>query len=171
VELLVYPGRFRVPREYRDEAGVVHREVAVLCGEAWHQGPIIVSWQAIERDLRNPGGGRNVVIHEMAHKLDMLDGKVNGFPPLHRDMALTEWTAAFQTAYDDLCIHIDRGEATGIDPCAAVDPGEFFAVATETFFDAPDLLHTSYPAVYRQLGQFFRQDPMGRLAAALNIAL
>jgi Mlc titration factor MtfA (ptsG expression regulator) len=165
VEMLVYPGRFRVPREHHDEAGVVHREVAVLCGEAWHQGPVILSWQDVERDLRNPGLGRNVVVHELAHKMDMLDGSVNGLPPLHRNMALAAWTEALASAYENLCAGVE-GEDTAIDPYAATDPGEFFAVVTETFFDAPDLLAQSYPAVYRQLSQFFRQDPMSRMAAA-----
>jgi Mlc titration factor MtfA (ptsG expression regulator) len=169
VEMLVYPARFRVPREYRDEAGVMHRELAVLCGEAWHQGPVIVSWQDVERDLLNPGQGRNVVVHELAHKMDMLDGSVNGLPPVHRDMALAAWTAAFESAYNDLCLHVDRGEDTAIDPYAATDPGEFFAVASEAFFDSPDRFKESYPGVYDQLARFFRQDPAARRARSSGL--
>src|SRR5690606_39709298 len=81
------------------------------------------------------GEGYNVVAHEFAHKLDLLDGAVNGMPPLHRDMSAAAWTDVFQAAYDDLVEQIERGEEPWIDPYAAENPGEFFAVCTELFFD------------------------------------
>ncbi|HEY6611686.1 MAG TPA: zinc-dependent peptidase, partial [Pseudomonas sp.] len=102
----------------------------------------------------------------LAHKLDMLNGDANGLPPLHADMRLSDWTQAMQTAFDALNAELDRDPdaATAIDPYAAENPGEFFAVASEYFFSAPDLLHAAFPAVYTQLQAFYRQDPLTRLA-------
>jgi len=89
-----------------------------------------------------------VVIHEFAHKLDMRSGDANGRPPLHSGMNPQDWAHDFQTAYDDLCLRVDRGEETAIDPYATESPAEFFAVLTEYFFEASDLLQQAYPAVY-----------------------
>jgi hypothetical protein len=162
-ELVLYPDDFVSPQRYRDEAGVEHEWDDERSGEAWHQGPVILAWPGVEAS----GGweGYNLVIHELAHKLDMLDGSANGLPPLHRDMRVADWASAMQSAYDDLNTRLDRdpeGE-TPIDPYAAEDPAEFFAVTSEYFFSAPDLLEGAYPAVYAQLKAFYRQDPLARL--------
>lgn len=167
-EIIVYPDEFLVPREYVDEAGVVHAHREVLAGEAWLGGPVILSWADVA-----PGayaGGVNVVLHEFAHKLDMLNGEPNGYPPLHRDMSKDAWRAAFESAYADFCERVDGGEDTLIDPYAAEHPGEFFAVVTEAFFGAPGVLRREYPEVYRQLTLFYRQDPHARLARTREAA-
>jgi Mlc titration factor MtfA (ptsG expression regulator) len=103
------------------------------------------------------------VLHEFAHKLDMLNGDANGFPPLHRGMDAAAWARDFTAGYEDLCARADAGEDTAIDPYATADPAEFFAVLTEVFFETPHLLHTEYPAIYRQLQRFYRQHPLARL--------
>jgi len=158
--VIVYPEAFLVrDREHVDEDGVVHRGDEVLTGEAWEQGPVILSWQDVQESGR--GAGYNVVAHEFAHKLDMLDGAANGLPPLAGGMAVAAWEAAFDAAYDDLAGRLDRGEDPWIDPYAVQDPAEFFAVMTELFFDVPLHLQAEYPQVYRQLATFFRQDPAG----------
>ena len=107
----------------------------------------------------------NLVIHELAHKLDMLNGDANGLPPLHSDMRVSDWATAMQQAYDDLNRQLDRNPdaETAIDPYAAENPAEFFAVTSEYFFTAPDLLVQAYPEVYAQLRGFYRQDPSARL--------
>jgi Mlc titration factor MtfA (ptsG expression regulator) len=102
------------------------------------------------------------VIHEFAHKLDMLNGDANGFPPLHKGMSRADWSRAFSAAFDDLVRRVEAGEETEIDPYAAESPAEFFAVISEAFFEIPDLLRTVYPEVYRQLSLFYRQDPASR---------
>jgi hypothetical protein len=107
--------------------------------------------------------GFNVVLHEFSHKLDMLNGDANGFPPLHRGMDAAGWAHDFRTAYNDLCARVDAEKETAIDPYATTDPAEFFAVLTEIFFETPHTLHTEYPAIYRQLQQFYRQHPLARL--------
>jgi hypothetical protein len=107
-----------------------------------------------------------VVIHEFAHKLDMLNGDADGYPPLHAGMSRAAWTRAFTGAYEDLCRRADAGEPTEIDPYAAESAGEFFAVTSETFFERPEILRACYPAVYDQLQAFYRQDPYARQLAA-----
>ena len=104
-----------------------------------------------------------MVLHEFAHKLDMLNGDANGYPPLHRGMDAAAWAHDFGSAYDDFCRRVDAGEDTLIDPYASYDPAEFFAVSTEIFFETPHLLDSQYPAVYRQLRQFYRQHPLARM--------
>jgi Mlc titration factor MtfA (ptsG expression regulator) len=95
----------------------------------------------------------------------MLNGDANGLPPLHADMRVSDWAEVMQHAYDDLNRQLDRNPdaETAIDPYAAENPAEFFAVTSEYFFSAPDLLHEAYPQVYAQLQLFYRQDPLSRL--------
>lgn len=155
--IIVYPDEFVVPdREVVDEAGVVHVGDDVLSGESWEQGPVVLAWKDVEASGR--GEGYNVVVHEFAHKLDLLDGAFDGMPPLHREMRAADWISAFQSAYDDLLARLKRREETWIDPYAAEEPAEFFAVCAELFFDTPADFRDEYPALYRQLRAFFRQD-------------
>ena len=161
VEIIVYPDEFIPEHEYVDEHGLVHVSREPHAGEAWLNGPVILSWADVAGD--SGGDGVNVVIHEFAHKLDMLNGEANGFPPLHRDMSRAAWAQAFGDAYRDFCARVDAGRYTEIDPYAAESPGEFFAVLSEAFFDSPRSVHSAYPAVYAQLAQFYRQDPAARM--------
>lgn len=155
VGIVVYPGDFVIPRSVTDEDGVVHEYDDEVLGEAWEGGPVILSWF----DKTEALDGVNVVIHEFAHKLDMGNGEVDGFPALPADMSTTAWTAAFQAAYDDFCARVDAGEETTLDPYGSEHPAEFFAVMSEAFFETPGLLKTEYPAIYDQLARFYRQDP------------
>jgi Mlc titration factor MtfA (ptsG expression regulator) len=104
------------------------------------------------------------VIHEFAHKLDMRNGAANGMPPLHRDMDVKLWTREFSLAFEYLQGTIARNEgASAIDPYAAESPAEFFAVLSESFFEAPEVVAKHYPAVYELLKSFYRQDPGARI--------
>jgi len=161
-EVIVYPDEFIVDYEYLDEDGIAHRVNAPLSGESWLEGPVILSWADAER----AGDGYNVVIHEFAHKLDMLNGEANGFPRLHADMDPQRWSLVFNAAYDDFCARLKRGEGSEIDPYAAENPGEFFAVVSEAFFETPLVVQVEYPQVYGQLAAFYRQDPALRLSRA-----
>lgn len=162
-EIVVYQGEFIHDGEQIDEAGVVHHVRHARSGESWEGGPLVLSWQDVQ--WSGWGEGFNVVIHEFAHKLDMRNGSANGRPPLHSGMNPEGWGHDFQTAYDDFCRRVDGGEETVIDPYAAESPAEFFAVLSEYFFEAPDVLHQAYPAVYGQLRCFYLQDPLARLLA------
>jgi len=152
--IVVYPGDFRVRRAETDEAGVVHEWDDELAGEAMPGGPVVLSWDATANDPEI-----NVVIHEFAHKLDMLNGAADGLPPLHPGMNHAAWTAAFKAAYEGFCDALERGKDTWLDPYAAEHPSEFFAVISEAFFEQPAETRRRYPEVYGQLRLFYRQDP------------
>ncbi len=155
--IVLYPDLFMPRREYVDAAGVVHRGHEVMEGEAWQRGPVILAWGGIIAAGTPPG--HNVVIHEMAHKLDMLNGEANGFPPLHGRMSRRTWSRTFQTAYQALEQQYRQRQAP-LDPYALENPGEFFAVASEVFFETPRVLRDFDPELYRQLGLFYRQQPL-----------
>ena len=158
VGIIVYPDEFVVSRQIEDENGVVHEYDDVLSGEAWEGGPLIISWH----DVQLAGNGYNVVIHEFAHKLDMLNGEADGMPALHSGLDEAQWIAVFSAAYDNFCQRVDADEETIIDPYASDDPAEFFAVFTEAFFELPAVVDREYPAVYELLKRYYRQDPLGR---------
>ena len=164
VGIVVYPGEFVIPRVIEDEFGVVHEFDDIASGEAWEGGPVLISWH----DAQMAGDGYNVVIHEFAHKLDMLNGDADGVPPLPADMSRQEWENTLFAAYDDFCDRVDAAEARGfsdrleIDPYASENPGEFFAVLSETFFETPAVLRRDYPELYGLFSRFYRQDPLAR---------
>lgn len=160
VSVIVYPDEFVPEHESIDEAGVVHVTRDPMIGESWERGPVILSGS----DVAHCGAcdGVNVVIHEFAHKLDMLNGAPDGFPPLHAGMDRASWTRDFAAAYDDFHSKTGAGVETVIDPYAAESPGEFFAVMSEAFFEIPHTLLREYPRIYSQLAAFYRQDPAAR---------
>lgn len=155
-EVIVYPDAFRVRREHHDEhTGVVTEGEDELAGEAWEHGPLILSWADIEEDLAAPHDGLNVVVHEIAHKLDMQGGGSDGVPPLPPHIARRDWIATFQQAYDAHCRAVDRGRATLIDPYGAEAADEYFAVVSEMHFSAPATLQRAAPGVARLLRAFY----------------
>ena len=159
--VIVYPSGFAPERVIRDEYGVEHHVQSSLSGEAWLNGPVILSWD----DTEHAGiiDGENLVIHEFAHKLDMLNGYADGFPPLHRDMSSAAWAQAFSTGFTDFKRTCNRGENFGINCYGASSPAEYFAVLSEVFFERPDVLQQHYAAVYDQLRMYYRQDVLKRL--------
>jgi len=156
--ILVYPGAFTHEQEEHNEDGtvsVVHKE---LLGESWHYGKVILSWDDIEYGLANFADGDNVVLHEFAHQLDAESGTEDGVPVLrHNDPAV--WSEVMQREYAALGRAADNGRETVLDPYGASDPVEFFAVATETFFEVPGLLAERHPQLFAELAQFYRADP------------
>ncbi len=160
LEIIVYPGKFILDYEYTDDIGIVHAVHMAASGESWLAGPVILSWEDVT-DTNNKQG-YNVVIHEFAHKLDMLNGTANGYPPLHRNMDPRAWTAVFSKAFDAFCEQVDKGEELAIDPYAATNPAEFFAVLSEAFFVKPCAIQQHFPQVYQQLSAFYRQNPAMR---------
>jgi Mlc titration factor MtfA (ptsG expression regulator) len=152
--IVVYPGDFRVKREVLDEHGVVHEWDDDLAGEAMPGGPVVISWDAAAHEP-----SMNVVLHEFAHKLDMLNGEADGVPPLHIGMDRRTWKTAFTQAFEGFCDAVERGKDTWLDPYAAEHVSEFFAVITEAFFEEAQETRRRYPDVYEQLRLFYRQDP------------
>jgi MtfA peptidase len=156
-EVVLYPGAFRVHRSWHDaDSGVVTEGPDELAGEAWERGPLILSWEDIAADLATPHQGFNLVVHEIAHKLDMLTGAADGLPPLPPGLSVREWTRGMQAAFDDLNALLDRDDEPLIDPYAAEAPDEFFAVTSEYLFSAPALLAEAMPGVHDLLGRFYR---------------
>ena len=155
--VVIHPGDFRVRREEMDEHGVLHEWEDELAGEAMPGGPVVLSWDAAANDPYI-----NVVLHEFAHKLDMLNGEANGVPPLHPGMSRAAWQAALDDAYQGFCDAVERGRDTWLDPYAAEHRSEFFAVVSEAFFEDGAETRRRYPDFYEQLRQFYRQDPASR---------
>ena len=178
-EIIVYPGQFAKTHDVMDEFGVVHTTRDPLAGEAWLGGPVVLSHADVAHteNAVDRGDGYNVVIHEFAHKLDMLNGEANGYPPLHRGMSKETWKRTFLSAYLAFCKQVDGADALArrdggkaldailIDPYAAQSPAEFFAVISEVFFEMPEDVYEAFPAVYQQLKAFYKQDPLTRQLA------
>ncbi|QMT60613.1 zinc-dependent peptidase [Legionella sp. PC997] len=158
ISVVIYPGAYSHESKTIDEFGIEHLGRSYLSGESWQQGPVIISW---DDALHHGGkGGRNVVIHEFAHKLDMQNGRANGFPPLHKGMSAKHWAEAFNKGYENLISRIQLEDPIPIDPYAATSPAEFFAVFSELFFEKPEVINRYYPDIYDLLTQFYRQDPL-----------
>ncbi len=173
--IIITPDYYNVTKREADEAGVIHEYEDEFAGESFDLGPVALSIPDI--DASGWGDGYNVVIHEMAHKIDGRNGVYDGCPPLHMDMDAEEWKKAFSEAFADFKSKLEAphpgkgaggrrktaGKAksrTRIDPYAAESPDEFFAVACEYFYERPGVLWREYPAVYAQLKAFFRRDPV-----------
>lgn len=157
-QLIVYPEAFRVERSHMDAAGVLHEGSDELIGEAWDAGPVILSWADVLADCADPRAGFCVAAHEIAHKLDVLDGVLDGTPPLPREWQL-EWARDFQLAYDALVTGVEAGRESPIDPYAAEAPEEFFAVVTEYHFSDPDTLSEAMPEVAAHLVRLYGPAP------------
>ena len=152
--ILVYPDEF-VVRDAVEEDGVVTERERALSGESWDTSRIILSW----RDVRDAGDGYNVVLHEFAHYLDLEGGAANGAPLLDGPRDYARWARVMRRAYDALAARSRAGEATLLDPYGSEDEAEFFAVATEAFFELPRELAADHPDVYAELSRFYRLDP------------
>lgn len=165
--ILVYPSTVLRPQA---RSGVFTRANAViasgpiaLLGEAHARGPVILAWDRVLRDGQRPRDGHNVVYHEFAHKLDMLDSRADGTPPLGTSEEIARWQQVCELAYLDLRARTERGQASFIDEYGATNEAEFFAVATEHFFEQPRALQREEPGLYDVLRDFYRQDPATRV--------
>lgn len=157
-QLLVYPEAFRVQRSHVDASGVLHEWHDELIGEAWESGPLVLSWADVQADCEDPRAGFCVAAHEMAHKLDALDGVLDGTPPLPRPWQ-RQWARDFQAAFEAFRGQLEAGEETTIDPYAAEAEEEFFAVATEYHFSDPVTLRIAMPAVASHLERLYGPSP------------
>jgi Mlc titration factor MtfA (ptsG expression regulator) len=158
-EVLVYPGEFKVRRSHHDDrTGIVTAGDEGLTGETWQHGPLVLSLADVQLDLEQPWDGYNVVVHEMAHKLDMLDGPPDGVPPLV-EIPRRRWIEQFQLAYDRLLGTPTDSRDSPIDHYAAESPGEYFAVVSELHYSQPALLRQAEPAVAGLLEAFYGRSP------------
>lgn len=160
VSVVLHPDQVLAQRSFTDEDGVVHEYEELLAGEAMQDGPVTLSWRDVRTAGQNTHLGYNVVIHEFAHVLDMLDGVADGQPPLPPSLLAAEWQQILQTEYQAFASQVEA-EATDtvLDPYGAESVDEFFAVASEAFFVNPVVFQAAHPALHAVFARFYRQDP------------
>lgn len=159
VGIVIHPDEVLAAREVMDEDGIVHEYTESLSGEAMEGGPVMLSWRDVDEAGETAEIAYNVVIHEFVHVLDMRDGLADGVPLLEGREARAAWLSVLETEYAAFCDAVDAGEQTLIDDYGAQAPEEFFAVASEAFFVAPEAMRAAHPAMYRLLAGYFKQDP------------
>jgi Mlc titration factor MtfA (ptsG expression regulator) len=164
VGVVIHPSDFKVTRTETDEDGVQHEWNDELAGESWPGGPVVLSWEALDDSGSVAEGGANVVIHEFAHKLDMMSGEADGVPPMPTRAARERWIEVFDAEFERFCAEIAKGRETFLDPYAAEHEAEFFAVASEAFFESPHALMKDFPELYGLFKDFYKQDPSRRIA-------
>jgi Mlc titration factor MtfA (ptsG expression regulator) len=157
--ILVYPTAYRVPIREHSADGMVTEGHQVRLGEAWNAETIILSWDDVRRGAAGDDDGHNVVFHEFAHQLDMEDRDANGAPALADHGMYAAWARVLGHEYEQLQSAVDRRQPTLMDAYGTQSPAEFFAVATETFFEKPIKLRDEHAELYEQLRAFYRQDP------------
>jgi len=164
---LIYPGAYHQSQEQVGHDGMVNAGTVNL-GEAWYNGPVVFSWKDALESAHHPGRANNVVFHEMAHTIDMLSGQTNGTPPLRQREHYQEWNEVMSRHFNDIRGVYESGRRDVIRDYGVVNVAEFFAVCTETFFDAPVPFKEHRPELYEQFRQFYGQDPASRFEAHGN---
>ncbi|MBD2627911.1 M90 family metallopeptidase [Trichormus variabilis] len=158
--ILVYPSAYIVKETAAIGDYVVEERRVARLGESWTKDQLILSWKQVKQDTINWQDGRNVVLHEFAHQLDQEDGKAEGVPILQRNSDYQTWAKVMTEAYQQLGNDVLQGVNTVMDSYGATNPAEFFAVATETFFEKPHQLLSYHPAVYQQLQSYYQLNPV-----------
>lgn len=157
--VLLYPTAFTSKSESIGPSGtVISREVKCV-GESWENGTVILAWDSVRRGAENIFDGHNVTFHEFAHQLDSRDGDTDGVPMLPSQEAFQSWAMVLGKHCKVFIDRVQRGKKTILDPYGATNPAEYFAVATETFFEKPRQLKKKQPALYQELQSFYHLDP------------
>jgi MtfA peptidase len=162
--ILIYPSGYQAPDSTVIGGGVIIEGTSERLGEAWYRGPVVLSWDAASHDARNFGEGRNLVFHEFAHQLDMLDRAMDGTPPLRSRGEYQRWQQVMSAEFQRLVEASGSGEATLLDHYGATDVAEFFAVATECYFGRPTEMLAHHPRMYEVMREYYRQDPAARIS-------
>jgi Mlc titration factor MtfA (ptsG expression regulator) len=157
--ILVYPRAFVAGGAQRVIGGVLVETAEVRSGESWHRGSVVLSWDDVRRSAADIHDGRNVVFHEFAHQLDSSGARGDSTPILGNRSTFAAWARALGEDYERFREDIRTGRADVLDEYGAVSPAEFFAVATECFFETPEELRWAYPRLYEELKRFYQQDP------------
>jgi len=159
VTILVYPHTFFVSRYQEGPAGQVLEASQSLVGESWRHGNVVLAWDAVKHCAFDFHDGHNVVFHEFAHQLDEEDGVADGAPLLPRRAMYGAWARILGQDYAKLVQEVEEGRPSFLDQYGATNPAEFFAVATEAFFESPVRLRTQHPQLYTELMLYYQQDP------------
>ncbi|NEU78874.1 M90 family metallopeptidase [Nostoc sp. UIC 10630] len=158
--ILIYPKAYFVEETTAIGKYVVEERRVARLGESWTNDQLVLSWEQVKHDIDNWSDGSNVVLHEFAHQLDQEDGKAEGVPILQSNSDYTIWAKVMTEEYQQLCNDVLQGAKTVMDSYGATNPAEFFAVATETFFEKPHQLLSKHPALYEQLQRYYQLDPV-----------
>ncbi|MBD2457584.1 zinc-dependent peptidase [Nostoc sp. FACHB-87] len=158
--ILIYPSTYFVNQTVAVSDYVVEERRDARLGESWVKDQVILSWEQVQRDTKNWSDGHNVVLHEFAHQLDQEDGKAEGVPILPNKSDYLVWTQVMTAEYQQLCNDMQQDIKTVIDSYGATNPAEFFAVATETFFEKPQQLLEKHSQLYELLQRYYQINPM-----------
>lgn len=157
--ILIYPSTFVATREVANELGLVSTNHIAMLGESWSQGKVVLAWDNVQKGVMNLQDGQNVVLHEFAHQLDHESGSTNGAPVLNTRGAYKSWAHVFGEEFEELQKDAARGKQSLMDHYGATNPAEFFAVATETFFERPKQMAAYHQELYQQLKDYYKLDP------------
>jgi Mlc titration factor MtfA (ptsG expression regulator) len=146
-------------QQRRDEIGIVSEGVVHRLGESWSSGTVVLAWDSVAHGALNMHDARNVTFHEFAHQLDHENGDTDGAPALPCRESYRSWARVFGANYAEFQELVEAGKRCVLDPYGATEPAEFFAVATETFFEKSRQLHKKYPELYEELKGFYGVDP------------
>lgn len=158
--ILVYPTAYVVTEMVVNDAYVVEEKRVARLGESWTRDQLILAWEQVQQDLLHWQDGHNVVLHEFAHQLDQEDGRAEGVPILSRSLDYAVWAKVMTAEYLQLCDRVEHDKNTVLDSYGATNPAEFFAVATETFFEKPQQLYQKHPDLYELLQRYYRLNPL-----------
>jgi len=171
ITILVYPTAYHAKAIKPIGAGVALEGENINLGESWSSGVVVLSWDDVRAGVSDIRDGQNLVLHEFAHQLDREDGEINGTPLLEQRSQYVTWARVLNAEYERLKRESWLGRPTVLDQYGTADPAEFFAVATECFFEKPRVLKKRHPQLYDELKSFYRQDPAGLLPAGPDLSL
>ena len=166
-EVIIYPHDWTDTVEAVGPDGRRYQIHNPRAGEAWRRGPVVLAWDSVKRSVASPRDGYNVIYHEFAHVIDMQNGAADGIPPMESRALHDKWLRVFFAEFDAFVEDDRRGRSTFIDPYGASHPSEFFAVATEHFFEQPRQLRRHHAELYALLAEFYGQDPAERAPRSL----
>lgn len=156
LSILIYPAAYLARSQKQIAGGIIVEGNDGRLGEAWHRGPVILSWSDVLDSVRDPFANRNVVIHEFAHQLDMRNGgQADGFPAIESPSAASRWAQIMPAAFEELQLRCQQHQPTILDCYGASSQAEFFAVASESYFESSEALEFQWPAVYELLDGFY----------------
>ena len=157
--IYVYPHTY-VAKGLMNDGGLIVEGKSVRLGESWQNGPVVLTWDSVSGGARNIQDGRNVVFHEFAHQLDQEDGDADGAPILESRSCYRSWAAVLGEEYQRLCSKTLGRRRSMLNKYGATNPAEFFAVATEAFFEKPRQMHKKAPDLYEELKSYYHLDPL-----------
>ncbi len=156
--ILVYPSAYFARAKKKIGSQLIEDEDARL-GESWNDGSLVLAWEHVKNEANDLNDGQNVVLHEFAHQLDQEDGGADGAPPLEGRTSYIKWARVLRSEYESLKMKADMGTRDVINAYGATNPAEFFAVATEAFFEKPLTMKTRHPDLYEEFREYYALDP------------